>query len=87
MNNIFGHIQFEDGVLEKAINQFMKYPERAFGCLGGQTSTSIDLSQVSHRITKLSATEFEFEILDTPNGKILKENINLVTFKPRMIGE
>ncbi len=87
MNNIFNHLQFEEGVLEETINNYMKYPERAFGCLGEQTSTIVDLHQVSHRITKLTATDFEFEILETPNGKILKDDINSVKFKPRLIGE
>ena len=87
MSKIFDYLQFEEGVLEETIENYMKYPERAFGCLGEQTSTIIDMSQVSHRITKLTLTDFEFEILETPNGKILKETIDLVKFKPRLIGE
>lgn len=87
MNNIFEKFEFEDGVLEEMISNYTQFPERMFGCLGEQTSTIINLSQVSHRITKLTPTDFEFEIMETPNGQILKQVIDIVKFEPRFVAE
>lgn len=87
MNKLFESYKFAPGVLEQMLTEYNNTEFNHFGELGEQRLNIVDLSNVSHRVTKLSSDDFEYEILDTPSGKILEKIINIIKFKPRILGE
>ena len=70
-------------VLEKEVNRYVKEyvePKRAFGELGHPDGPTVNLDRVSHLIEELYPEGNNIigkaKILDTPNGKIVKELLN-----------
>ena len=70
-------------VLEKEVKRYNKEyvsKNRAFGELGHPDGPTVNLDRVSHLITRLDRTDNDFvgeaKILNTPNGKIVRELIN-----------
>ena len=70
-------------VLEKEVKRYNKEyvsKNRAFGELGHPDGPTVNLDRVSHIITKLDKDNNDFvgeaKILNTPNGKIVRELIN-----------
>ena len=70
-------------VLEKEVKRYNKEyigKNRAFGELGHPDGPTVNLDRVSHMITKLDRDNNDFigeaRILNTPNGKIVRELIN-----------
>ena len=71
------------GVLEKEVNRYNKElveKKRAFGELGHPDGPTVNLDRVSHLIEELVPEGKNIigkaKILDTPNGKIVKELLN-----------
>ena len=71
------------GVLEKEVNRYNKElveKKRAFGELGHPDGPTVNLDRVSHLIEELMPEGNNIigkaKILDTPNGKIVKELLN-----------
>ena len=71
------------GVLEKEVNRYNKElveKKRAFGELGHPDGPTVNLDRVSHLIEELVPDGKNIvgkaKILDTPNGKIVKELLN-----------
>ena len=71
------------GVLEKEVNRYNKElveKKRAFGELGHPDGPTVNLDRVSHLIEELVPEGNNIigkaKILDTPNGKIVKELLN-----------
>ena len=71
------------GVLEKEVNRYNKElgeKKRAFGELGQPDGPTVNLDRVSHLIEELVPEGKNIigkaKILDTPNGKIVKELLN-----------
>ena len=71
------------GVLEKEVNRYNKElveKKRAFGELGHPDGPTVNLDRVSHFIEELVPDGKNIigkaKILDTPNGKIVKELLN-----------
>ena len=71
------------GVLEKEVNRYNKElveKKRAFGELGHPDGPTVNLDRVSHMIEELVPEGKDIigkaKILDTPNGKIVKELLN-----------
>lgn len=83
--NIFENYQFEEDVLELMIAEYMEKHLR-LGHLGEVDSPVIDLSMVSHEVVSLTPTSFEYSILKTPMGDVLRTVEKQVVFKPHMIG-
>ena len=70
-------------VLEKEVGRYVKEyvePKRAFGELGHPDGPTVNLDRVSHLIEELYPEGNNIigkaKILDTPNGKIVKELLN-----------
>ena len=70
-------------VLEKEVNRYVKEyvePKRAFGELGHPDGPTVNLDRASHMIHSLQKEGKNFigraKILDTPNGKIVKNLID-----------
>ena len=79
--------------LEKMKEDFLSKKERGFpvmGELGYPDHFDVNLRNVSHIIEDLEITGEELTgtitILDTPAGKILKENFDKYVFRPRSTG-
>lgn len=81
---------------QEALKQMVEsYKEKiqngsAFGELGYPSETFTALDNVSHKITDISIEDKTLfgtiEILDTPKGEELKNIIDNVVFRPRLIG-
>ena len=70
-------------VLEKEVDRYVREyvePKRAFGELGHPDGPTVNLDRASHMIHSLKKEGKNFvgraKILDTPNGKIVKELLN-----------
>lgn len=85
--NPFKNLKFKEGLLKVMVEDYMKKPSK-FGQMGEPESSSIiNLSEVSHEVVELTETSCRCKILDTPSGKILKDLSGWMVLKPLILGE
>lgn len=90
IDNQFNGIQFAPGVLKSTIEEYSQSSIN-FGELGRQSSSIVNLRNISHSIENIRFEEnrvvADFNTLETPAGKLVEELIkNQFTANPRILG-